>query len=692
MDAASVTNDQSSSSSIPGDQSETGNKNVDQSGNRQTSGRDSTSAGSPVHRDVVIETSPGDEIAVKSTSEISEDGQRKSRQSSEIDEYDEMYASLARFSVLILGNLATINDKETSRLCREVLCKSGAIHNLWCTLLCSGGPLKFSITVPTVYALTKLSCTEWKPFPTHGVLLNVSDKTAALLLTGDCLEVRNDNWTFESIRTQLPVNVSEMDEIPLGWYYEVTLKSSSIMQVGWASKHCHFSPEKGLGVGDDIHSYAFDGGRCKVWNGPITEQMNNDYGTEWRDGDIVSCLLCSDGSLSFWLNGVDCGVAFRDIDLGEAWYPACSLSTDQQIRFNFGATPFRNKMPDGFVPVNAVSQAGSYLDKRNADDSVPDLSGQSATTKPSMAWWVPLDNESESHDQEQPTEVAPEAGDDQDQPISSHSALNDILNRSFSPIGIDVTSDFGDNHHYSPISSGVRYDGAGDSQYPPMDDNIIVDIEDEELSLQDGGGDQPCEPVNIDFMNDNADHGVYPPINTSLTDEDGAGDDTAYRPTVKDIADVGGGQAESHPPPSLYFEICLTCNDQRPLSFGFRNMDDSQSVQALVCPDDTMLMPDGDKVKFSHQHQLILGCGLLLPPGACFFTINGQPIKFLYTFYDEEIGQGPLLPYISDPYLHLNVGDTYFMYEAGNEREIRLGMAALLHDYHESRILAHAAL
>ena len=53
--------------------------------------------------------------------------------------------------------------------------------------------------------------------------------------------------------------------------FQVTLKSGGIIQVGWASKDCVFAPEKGLGVGDDINSYSYDGGRCKIWNGKKTE-------------------------------------------------------------------------------------------------------------------------------------------------------------------------------------------------------------------------------------------------------------------------------------------------------------------------------------------------------------------------------------------------------------------------------------
>jgi hypothetical protein len=35
------------------------------------------------------------------------------------------------------------------------------------------------------------------------------------------------------------------------WYYETLLLSNGIMQIGWATSRCRFSPEEGYGVGDD---------------------------------------------------------------------------------------------------------------------------------------------------------------------------------------------------------------------------------------------------------------------------------------------------------------------------------------------------------------------------------------------------------------------------------------------------------
>ena len=111
---------------------------------------------------------------------------------------------------------------------------------------------------------------------------------------------------------------------------------------GWRTRKCEYSPEKGNGVGDDVHSCAFDGARLKIWNGPACQTVNNDYGEQWVANDIVSCLFSWYGEVSFWLNGIDLGVAFSNMNPHLDYYPAVSLAMQQHCRFNFGGDkPFR---------------------------------------------------------------------------------------------------------------------------------------------------------------------------------------------------------------------------------------------------------------------------------------------------------------------------------------------------------------
>ena len=66
------------------------------------------------------------------------------------------------------------------------------------------------------------------------VELDEHSKTPALVLSADRLEVSNPNWTFESVRATLCVGraMCAVPPYPAGWYYEVTLKSTGILQIG----------------------------------------------------------------------------------------------------------------------------------------------------------------------------------------------------------------------------------------------------------------------------------------------------------------------------------------------------------------------------------------------------------------------------------------------------------------------------
>lgn len=79
------------------------------------------------------------------------------------------------------------------------------------------------------------------------VMLNTLDATRHWKLSEDGLSIRNDGSTFESIRATKSVTCGK-------WFYEVKLVTAGIMQIGWATVHCQFSPEDGTGVGDDIVS------------------------------------------------------------------------------------------------------------------------------------------------------------------------------------------------------------------------------------------------------------------------------------------------------------------------------------------------------------------------------------------------------------------------------------------------------
>ena len=53
------------------------------------------------------------------------------------------------------------------------------------------------------------------------------------------------------------------------WYYEVVLLTDGLMQIGWADEAFQCDPLSGQGVGDNEHSWAYDGFRSKKWNGAL---------------------------------------------------------------------------------------------------------------------------------------------------------------------------------------------------------------------------------------------------------------------------------------------------------------------------------------------------------------------------------------------------------------------------------------
>ena len=130
------------------------------------------------------------------------------------------------------------------------------------------------------------------------------------------------------------------------WVYEVMLGSKGLMQIGWSTTKCVFSPQEG--VGDTPNSYAYDGNRTRKWN------MNTQkYGESWSSGDVISCTIdCDEGLIGFYRNGKNLGVAYDNITLGPgfAYLPAISLSVHESVRLNFGSSPLKYPI-EGFRPM-----------------------------------------------------------------------------------------------------------------------------------------------------------------------------------------------------------------------------------------------------------------------------------------------------------------------------------------------------
>ncbi|KAL6050735.1 E3 ubiquitin-protein ligase RKP [Balamuthia mandrillaris] len=112
------------------------------------------------------------------------------------------------------------------------------------------------------------------------------------------------------------------------WYFEVELLHTTghpNMQLGWLTNPFDVDSRLHYGVGDDSHSWGFDGFRLmRYYNG----KQPRDYGErQWQNGDRIGCCLDLDAStISYYLNGCYLGVAFssvtEDQPNGSFFYPS----------------------------------------------------------------------------------------------------------------------------------------------------------------------------------------------------------------------------------------------------------------------------------------------------------------------------------------------------------------------------------
>ncbi|KAK8791921.1 hypothetical protein WA158_005298 [Blastocystis sp. Blastoise] len=122
------------------------------------------------------------------------------------------------------------------------------------------------------------------------------------------------------------------------YYFESTI-------LRWADSEFKPNEQENNGVGDDNHSYSFDGVRGKKWNNSKDES----YGQKWSVGDVIGCLIDIDNrQISFSLNGKTLGTCFENINTIYGLYPACSLENEESILINLGQTQFEYDIPYGY--------------------------------------------------------------------------------------------------------------------------------------------------------------------------------------------------------------------------------------------------------------------------------------------------------------------------------------------------------
>lgn len=132
--------------------------------------------------------------------------------------------------------------------------------------------------------------------------------------------------------------------------FEAVLQTDGVMQIGWCTNSFRCKPRStgGEGVGDDPHSWAYDGHRQVLWHNGITSPHG--LQAKWKAGSVVGATIDADkGTMHFYLDGVLLGdSAFTGVHHdGRGFFPAASLMAHQQMQFVF-SQPFH-------FPINGYS-------------------------------------------------------------------------------------------------------------------------------------------------------------------------------------------------------------------------------------------------------------------------------------------------------------------------------------------------
>uniref|UniRef100_A0A8C8CXK9 RING finger and SPRY domain-containing protein 1 n=1 Tax=Oncorhynchus tshawytscha TaxID=74940 RepID=A0A8C8CXK9_ONCTS len=162
---------------------------------------------------------------------------------------------------------------------------------------------------------------------------------------------RCDASSFESVRCTFCVDSGV-------WYYEVTVVTSGVMQIGWATKDSKFLNHEGYGIGDDEYSCAYDGCRQLIWYNARSKPHSHPC---WKEGDAIGFLLdLSKKQMLFYLNGHQLPSekqVFSSATSG--FFAAASFMSYQQCEFNFGAKPFRHPPSVKFSTFNDFASLAS---------------------------------------------------------------------------------------------------------------------------------------------------------------------------------------------------------------------------------------------------------------------------------------------------------------------------------------------
>lgn len=174
------------------------------------------------------------------------------------------------------------------------------------------------------------------------------------------LDVKNVGNSFSTVLADCTVSGGS-------WYFEVTLRSQGLMQIGWAVK----SELKAGSVGDMPSSWSLDLFRQVKWFNGKCEPVS--VPRRWNVGDVIGCSIdLQTREINFYFHGrrISGGSAtFRSIPVGVQYVPGISMRAGNHVTFNFGSTAFKYK-PDNCqalgVPDSWCERMDTYYNNESA--------------------------------------------------------------------------------------------------------------------------------------------------------------------------------------------------------------------------------------------------------------------------------------------------------------------------------------
>ncbi|RDD47432.1 RING finger and SPRY domain-containing protein 1 [Trichoplax sp. H2] len=249
------------------------------------------------------------------------------------------HKSLILYSLIALEKFALASGNKEKLLTTDIAQRIKVLEESFSDAI---DPIHKQIHFCSQWLLDNIFLIDGRPFSFEicdtskvNVMLNSGDANGHFKISSDGLKARCDSVLFESVRSTYCLYSGV-------WFYEVTVLTEGVMQIGWATKDSKFLNDEGLGVGDDEFSFGYDGCRQLLWHN--AESCRHAH-KRWTPGDVVGLLLdLNKGKIYFYLNGVKCSETFRTKKQG--FYAAASLMEMQQAEFNFGSKPFKFK-PQG---------------------------------------------------------------------------------------------------------------------------------------------------------------------------------------------------------------------------------------------------------------------------------------------------------------------------------------------------------